>query len=141
MTNPAPSPSPTVPGWLNSYGVVWLGAVCVTVAEIFLKRGAMATAINHGFLPGFGTSALASGWTWVGILVYIASFGCWLQALRRMPLHLAFSLMSVVQVLVPLGSWWFLGETIGLYRWCGIALVLAGIVVIAAPAMRAEEQL
>ncbi len=91
-----------------------------------------------GFL---GFSTLASGWTWLGIAVYIFNFLCWLHVLRHLQLHLAFILMSSVHALVPLGSWFFLGESISLRRWLGIALVLAGIVLVAKPAMQAEEKL
>ena len=58
-----------------------------------------------------------------------------------MPLHIAFSIMSVTQVLVPLGAWWFHGENISLCRWAGVLVVLAGIFVVAGPAMKAEEEL
>ena len=134
-------PNRTPPWWLNPYLFIGLAALCVPVAEMLLKRGAMATALRPTLLPGVGTSVLGSGWAWLGIVFYVASFICWLHVLRHVPLHLAFSLMGVVHVLVPLGSWWFLGETIGLCRWCGIALLVVGVVVIAGPAMHAEERL
>ena len=43
--------------------------------------------------------------------------------------------------LVPLSCWIFLGETIPLARWLGIALVIAGIAIIARPLVRLEEKL
>ncbi|MBI3878944.1 MAG: hypothetical protein HY301_02635 [Verrucomicrobia bacterium] len=116
-------------------------ALCVTVAELLFKRGATATAHLPAAQTLFGISVLASGWTWLGIISYVASFVGWLQALRRMPLYLAFGLMSVVQVLVPLTSWWLLGESLSLRRCGGILIVLAGLVVIARPAMQSEEKL
>jgi undecaprenyl phosphate-alpha-L-ara4N flippase subunit ArnF len=110
--------------------------LCATGAELFLKRGAAATPADAGPLH-----VLASGWTWVGIALYIGSFVSWLQLLRRMPLNLAYALMSVVQALVPLGCWYFLGEHIAPTRWLGISCVLAGVAVLAGPAMQAEERL
>jgi len=95
------------------YAAIGAGALLVTTSELLLKTGA-----THG--------ALASGWTWLGILTYILSLGCWLYALRHLPLSVAYALISIVQVLVPIGAWFFLGETISLHRWIGIAFVLCG---------------
>ena len=125
----------------RALALVAVAAVCVTAAELLFKRGADATAHLPAAQTWLGLSVLASGWTWLGIIAYIASFLAWLQVLRRLPLHLAFSLMSVSQVLVPLGAWALLGEHLSLHRWAGIGLVLAGIIVIAQPAMASEEKL
>ena len=125
----------------TSLACVAVAAVCVTAAELLFKRGADATANLPAAQSLLGVSVLASGWTWLGIIAYIASFLAWLYVLKRMPLHLAFSLMSVSQVLVPLSAWWLLGERLSLHRWAGIGLVLAGIMVIARPAMQSEEKL
>ena len=125
----------------SCYAHIGFAALCVTAAELLLKRGAMATANDPGLLGFLGVSVLVSGWTWLAMVPYTASFVIYLQVLRRMPLHLAFALMSIVQVLVPLGAWLFLGEHIGSRRWCGIFVVLTGVLVIAGPAMKSEEQL
>jgi drug/metabolite transporter (DMT)-like permease len=97
----------------NAYAAIALGALLITVSELLLKKGA-----THG--------ALASGWTWLGILTYLLSFACWLYVLRHLPLSVAYGLISIVQILVPLGAWFFLGETISIRRWVGIAFVLCG---------------
>jgi drug/metabolite transporter (DMT)-like permease len=44
-------------------------------------------------------------------------------------------------VLVPLGAWAFLHESISPRRWLGIVLILAGIIALARPAAKAEEVL
>lgn len=134
-------PSRRLPWWLNPYLAVALAVLCVPAAEILLKRGAMATAVHHETVAGLGLAVLSSGWTWLAIGFYIANFVCWLHALRYLPLYLAFNLLSSTHALVPLGSWWFLGERISPCRWAGIAVVLLGIVVIAAPAIKAEQRL
>lgn len=118
--------------------VLAAAAFCVAAAELLFKKGADATASTDA-IPG--VSILASLWTWLGIVFYIGSFLAWIQALRRMPLHRAFSLMSVVHVLVPLGSWLFLGEAVNVQRCWGIFVVLCGVVIIAGAAVEAEEKL
>ncbi len=111
-------------------------AFCVTAAELLFKQGAEATKDG-----AFGVSVLGSVWTWMGIGPYIVSFVIWLHVLKRVPLYIAFSIMSITQVLVPLSAWWFRAEHISPYRWAGILVVLIGIFVVAGPAMKAEKEL
>ncbi len=125
----------------NPFAQIGVSATCVTVAEIALKRGATDTATIAPAVAWTGLSGLASGWVWIGMLFMVLSFASWLYVIRLIPLTIAYPLSNVVHISVPLGSWYFLGEGIGLMRWCGIALVLSGLVVIAKPASRLEERL
>jgi len=106
-----------------------------------LKLGAKETAGLTNTHDWTVISGLASVWTWVGIVFVILSLASWLYILRLMPLSIAFPLSNVVHILVPLSCWIFLGELISTRRWCGIALVLIGLVVVAKPFARIEEKL
>ena len=128
-------------GFLNPYFQIVLGAVVVTTAELSLKIGAAQTAHIEPAWSWTGLTGLASGWVWWGILLMVLSFLSWLYALRYLPLAVAYPISNVVHILVPLGCWIFLGETIGHRRWCGIFLVLIGLVVVAKPFSKVEERL
>jgi drug/metabolite transporter (DMT)-like permease len=112
--------------FLNPYVQIAVGATLVTVSELLLKQGAMR-------------GGLLSATTWLGILTYILSFPSWLYVLRHIALSIAFALINVVHVLVPLGAWLLLGETISLQRWMGIALVFCGTLLVAKSAAKMEE--
>ena len=130
-------PSAPVRGFFNPYFQIALGALLVTASELMLKKGAdAATGASW-----FGVNALASLWTWGGIVTYILSFVSWLYVLRFIPLGIAFALINAVHILVPLSSWLFLHERISIGRWSGIALVLAGILLIAQTVATTEEKL
>jgi drug/metabolite transporter (DMT)-like permease len=88
-----------------------------------------------------GLGALRSGWTWLGIVLYVLATVSWLHVLRLLPLAIAYGLINVVHVLVPLGAWLLLHEAVSPRRWLGIALILAGLVALSRPAARAEEEL
>ncbi len=100
----------------NPYVQIAIGALLVTASELLLKKGAPEGLFSH--------------WTWIGIGTYILSFLSWLYVLRHLPLSVAFPLISVVHLLVPLGAWLILGETLPAKRWAGIACVFAGVVLI-----------
>ena len=105
-------------------------------SQLLLKRGAGAEADG-----AFNFSALTSAWVWAGIAAEIASLVLWLGALRTVPLSIAYNLSGATHVLIPLGCWAWLGESITPLRWLGIGLVLAGVVLSARSAAAVEEQL
>jgi drug/metabolite transporter (DMT)-like permease len=129
--DPRPAPS-RQPWYLNPYAHLALNSLFTAVAYLLLKRGAMGTAgvpVPHG-LEWTGIAVLGSGWTWAAIACHIAALGSWLLALRWIPLSLAAPLANGEHVLIPLGAWILLGESVGMLRWCGIGMILAGIGVI-----------
>lgn len=123
---------------LNPCVQLGLTVVLITVSEILLKQGAASTAAaDHDWL---GLGSLGSPRVWVGAALLAASSVSWIIALRAIPLYLAFTLVSVIHVTIPVCSWLLLGDQISAVRGTGIALVLAGIWVIARPASAVEER-
>ena len=125
--------------FLNPYVQLALGALLVTSSELLMKKG--ASGVPAGTVGWFGIGALGSWWTWAGIVTYILSFLSWIYVLRFVPLGIAFALISVVHVLIPLGAWLFLHEAVSLRRWSGILMVLCGLLLILKPAVKAEQRL
>jgi len=126
--------------WANPWFVLVLEAIFVTASEVLLKVGAWETERVGGW-EWTGLMSLASIWIWVAIVFVILSFLCWIYVLRHIPLSIAFPLSNVVHVLVPLSCWIFLGEHISTTRWCGIAIVIFGLAVVAQPIAKIEEKL
>jgi drug/metabolite transporter (DMT)-like permease len=111
----------------SPYLWIGIGALLVTASELLLKTGATR-------------GALMSGWTWLGIFTYILSFASWLYVLRKLPLSIAYGLITIVQVLVPFGAWLFLREQISAARWAGIACVLCGTLMVGRSAATIEDR-
>ena len=128
-------------GFANPWLQLALSVLCVLVSELLLKRGANDIANASSAWSWTGINGLASPLVWLGIAFVIASFLSWLYVLRYIPLTIAFPLSRVVDILVPLGCWIFLRESISTLRWCGIALVVIGLALVAKPIARIEERL
>jgi drug/metabolite transporter (DMT)-like permease len=128
-------------GLRNPWFHLAVSVACVTIYELLLKRGAAETANLSPEWSWTGLSGLASLYVWVAIVFVILSLITWLYVLRYIPLSIAFPISQAVHVLVPLGSWLVLGETIIGLRWLGIALVSLGLAVVAKPVARLEEEL
>jgi len=134
-----------VPSGAHTFRNPWLqlgvSVVCVFISELLLKRGATDVAEPNSAFSWTGINGLESPLVWLAILLIIASFISWLYVLRYVPLTLAYPLSRVVDVLVPLGCWIFLGERISSLRWCGILLVVIGLALVAKPVAQMEERL
>lgn len=123
---------------LSPYIQLILTVAFVTAGEVFLKRGAAGTP--SGTADWLGSSAMGFKDVWIGIAFLIAGAITWIFVLRGMALYLAFTICSAVHVTIPICCWLFLGEAINALRWAGIALVIAGIWIIARPASQVEER-
>jgi drug/metabolite transporter (DMT)-like permease len=62
------------------------------------------------------------------------------EGTKVLPLNIAFNLVNIEHVFVPLASYLFLGEMISPMRAAGIAVVLLGVLVIAESYCRVEER-
>ncbi len=135
MTNNRPS------GFANPWFQLGLNIICVVLYELLLKSGASATADPSKSWSWTGLTGLESPLTWLAIAVIILDLIIWLYVLKYIPLSIAFPLSRLVDVLVPISCWLILKEEISSLRWCGIALVVIGVAIVAKPAARLEERL
>src|SRR5205814_6408241 len=127
-------------GFANPWLQLVLSVLCVLASELLLKRGATQVADPNSALSWTGINGLASPLVWWAILLIIVSFASWLYVLKYIPLSIAFPLSRVVDVLVPISCWIFLGEIISTRRWWGIALVIIGLALVAQPVARSGEK-
>jgi drug/metabolite transporter (DMT)-like permease len=139
---PAPVLPKPAPGFFwNPFVQIFFTVLMTAAAQILLKVGAdHSSAGDDSWWSWLGLSELRSGITWLGIFAFVASFGGWLYALRFLPLGLAFALTNGVHIFVPIGSWYFLGDHIGLLRGSGICIIIGGILLLAQSVAKAEEK-
>jgi len=131
------APKPRSPWYFHPLLQISFSIVLSSASQIFFK---VASDGNHG--PHTVNLQLFTSWAlWGGIVSTLTSLVCWLNALRSVPLIIAFNLGAATYILVPLGSWVFLGEQVPPIRWLGIALVTLGVLLIARPLSRMEERL
>jgi drug/metabolite transporter (DMT)-like permease len=128
-------------GFFNPWFQLMLNVLCVVAYELLLKAGATATADPSKSWSWTGITSLASPLTWLAVTLIIVDLIIWLYVLKYIPLSIAFPLSRAVDVLVPISCWLILKEGISELRWCGIALVIIGLAIVAKPAAQLEERL
>jgi drug/metabolite transporter (DMT)-like permease len=120
--------------FFRPYFQVFISIVLSGAAQLFLKIG-VDTQLGATWY-----SLVLSCWFWIGVLAILGSLFSWLCALKTVPLVIAFNLAATNHILVAIGSWVFLGESISLQRWLGISLVALGAVFVAGPLARMKEK-
>jgi len=109
-----------------------LTSVCFAVAgQVLMKHGANSLP-QTGFGPGFLSAVATNQFVWGGLACYGTSGVTWLMALAKVDLSFAFPMLSLGFVATALYSWAYFGEVMSVNRTLGIALVVAGVFLIAA---------
>ncbi|MFO1149050.1 MAG: EamA family transporter [Alsobacter sp.] len=100
-----------------------------TLAQVALKVAADRLG-DHEQAGAWLAAALRQPWVWIGVLGYLGSFAAWMTILDRLPLSRSFPLTAIVYVAVAGASVFVFGEAITPLRSFGVALIMAGVIVI-----------
>lgn len=119
----------------SSIILVLLAVVCGVSGQLVLKLG-MAQ------VGRIGVEALAQplpvAWRVLSSPLVIGGLACyalgavfWLTVLSRVPLSLAYPMLALTYVAIPLLAWLLLGESVSGLRWVGIGVICAGVLLVA----------
>jgi multidrug transporter EmrE-like cation transporter len=118
---------------------VWpllLALLCVLLsagAQLAMKNG-MSAGGAGGAVGQTYSQALGSGWVWGGLCLYGLSAVLWLWVLSRLDVGLAYPLVSLGFVVTMAAGVLWLGEPLSWQRVGGAALIVAGVMLLAADA-------
>ncbi len=114
-----------------NYLIAAISILLAVAGQLLMKRGMMlfgafpASQILFKIIPMF-----LNPFVFFGFVCFGLSSIFWLIVLSRLPLSLVYPMVSVAYVLVALASMLFFKETVSLVRWAGIAVIIAGVVLI-----------
>ncbi|PTV77480.1 DMT family transporter [Agrobacterium pusense] len=104
------------------------------LAQIALRKTMLAVG-----MPGAGGQPILAylfnlaltPWFLAGMSCYALSIGVWMLVLGKLEVSLAYPLLSIGYIIAAVIGYFYLGESVGVMRIAGIALICAGIVVLA----------
>lgn len=116
---------------LTTWASLALAITLATAGQLLLKAGMDATGAHVALHPRalldlIGT-VLGSWRLLLGFALFGASSVFWLTALSRVPLSVAYPIVSLSYVLILGASFVLLGERPTLVTWTGALLVMAGV--------------
>ncbi|RMG54412.1 MAG: 4-amino-4-deoxy-L-arabinose transferase [Gammaproteobacteria bacterium] len=119
---------------LLSFMLILTGVLLNAGAQLLLKAGVNKIGIIHlnpAALWHAGTR-LAFDWHIVGgIALYVISVVVWLLALSRVPVSVAYPMLSIGYIVNALAAWAWLGEDLSPLRMAGIGVIILGVYMVA----------
>ena len=118
---------------LTSFGLIFTGVMLNAAAQILMKTG--TNSIGHfdfsmGNILPVGWK-LATEWHIVtALFCYALSVVVWILALSRVPVSIAFPMLSMAYIVTALAAWYLLGEPLSLTKMAGIGVIILGVVII-----------
>jgi drug/metabolite transporter (DMT)-like permease len=112
---------------LISYGALAAAILIGVAGQLLLKTGALRTAdgVWAQFLDPF---------TIGGLVTYALAATCYIVAIKRIPVSIAFPSVALSYVLVAIAAHLIWQEALGWQQFAGIGLIAAGILVLHASA-------
>jgi multidrug transporter EmrE-like cation transporter len=69
-----------------------------------------------------------------GVACYGVSLPVWIMGLSRVPVSIAYPLLSLAYIINAIAAYFLFGEAMTVMRWLGLGLIIAGVFLIARPA-------
>jgi multidrug transporter EmrE-like cation transporter len=118
----------------KTVGLVLFSVFLATAGQLLLKTGMGRVGYIDGERIGKPLQLLGDiARTWqvvVGLAVFGLSAVSWLVVVSRVPLSFAYPFVGITYVLLALFGKFVLHEHVPTIRWIGVALVVAGIIVV-----------
>jgi multidrug transporter EmrE-like cation transporter len=118
---------------LVSFALIFTGVMLNAAAQILMKAG--TNAVGHfdfsaqNILP-IGLK-LATEWHIIAALFcYAVSVVVWILALSRVPVSIAFPMLSMAYVVNALAAKYFLGEEFNPMKFIGMGVIILGVIII-----------
>lgn len=119
---------------LVSFSLILTGVLLNAAAQLLLKAG--TTRVGHfefstaNILPvgmQFATQPHIMG----GLACYAVSVVVWIMALSRVPVSVAYPMLSIGYVVNAFAAWWLFGESLAMQKLVGIGFIIIGVWLVA----------
>jgi multidrug transporter EmrE-like cation transporter len=106
-----------------SFSLILVGVLLNAAAQLLLKAG--TNAMPLGLRLAIEPHILA------GLACYVVSVVVWIVALSRVPVSIAYPMLSIGYVVNAIAAWYLLGEAVTTMRLVGIGIIVLGVFIVA----------
>ena len=118
----------------TAFAFLLSGVLLNAAAQLFLQAGTNAlgviTLTRENWIDQFGRLALEPHLAG-GILCYAVSVVVWIIGLSRVPVSIAYPMLSLGYIINAIAAHYLLGEAVTLQRWLGIGFIIVGVWLVA----------
>ncbi|HEV2474341.1 MAG TPA: hypothetical protein VGS41_16810 [Chthonomonadales bacterium] len=115
---------------MTAYGFVLVCILFTVLGQLLIKWQAMGAGNLPSAWPArlsFFFNLVLNPWIIAGLASAVIAAFAWILAMTRLPINVAYPMMSLTYPLVMGLSWVLLGETLSLWRIIGATFILAGV--------------
>jgi multidrug transporter EmrE-like cation transporter len=117
-----------------SFILILAGVLLNAAAQLLLKAG------TNSF-PSLGLDRARPFWSvfavltephvFGGLTCYVISVGIWIAALSRVPVSVAYPMLSIGYVVSAVAAWWLFGEELAVQKLAGMGVIMVGVFLVA----------
>jgi drug/metabolite transporter (DMT)-like permease len=118
----------------SAFSLLFTGVLLNAAAQLLLKAGTnvlgVITLTRDNWTGEFGRMAVEPHFI-AGVACYGVSLIVWIIGLSRVPVSMAYPLLSLGYVINAVAAHYLLGEAVTLGRWLGIGFIVVGVWLVA----------
>ena len=117
-----------------TFSLVLLGVLLNAAAQLLLKAGTLRVgefAFTLDNVLPVGARLAASPHIAAGLACYAVSVVVWILALSRVPVSIAYPMLSLGYIVNALAAWYLFGESLGMQKLVGIGFIIVGVYLVA----------
>jgi len=117
-----------------TFSLVLAGVLLNACAQLLLQAGTNRVgelAFSLANVVPIGSRIALSPYILGGLACYVVSVVVWILALSRVPVSVAYPMLSIGYVVNALAAWALFGESLGAQKLVGIAFIVAGVFLVA----------
>ncbi len=118
----------------TSLSLILTGVLLNAAAQLLLKTG--TTRVGH--FEFSMNNLVPVGWQLAtqphilgGLCCYVVSVVVWIMALSRVPVSVAYPMLSIGYVVNAFAAWWLFGESLAAQKLIGIGFIVVGVWLVA----------
>ena len=117
-----------------TFSLVMLGVLLNAAAQLLLKAGTnrvgeFAFALEN--VGPIGAKVATSPYILGGLACYVVSVVVWILALSRVPVSVAYPMLSIGYVVNAVAAWMLFGESLTAQKLVGIGFIIVGVWLVA----------
>jgi multidrug transporter EmrE-like cation transporter len=118
----------------SAWAFLMTGVLLNAAAQLMLKAGTNVLgvlSVTRDTWAGVGWQMATQPWFIGGAACYALSLVVWILGLSRVPVSIAYPLLSVGYVINAVAAHYLLGESVTPVRWIGIGFIVLGVWLVA----------
>jgi len=117
-----------------TFSLLMTGVALNAAAQLLLKAGTNRVgefAFSLDNLVPIGSRLAASPFILGGLACYVVSVVVWILALSRVPVSIAYPMLSVGYIVNAVAAWMLFGESLTVQKLVGIGFIVIGVFLVA----------